>query len=109
MPKKRKRRRGRLCTYCRRGLEAPTSPSSVAATRDHVEPACEGGTRTVPCCRACNHIKDNMRPDEWTAFMSEHPFWWKIERPARVRREWLFRRRMRENGTGACQNLTTST
>lgn len=68
---------GQRCQYCRRTLEAPTSSSRVAATRDHVMPRSAGGLRTVLACFQCNNLKGDMLPDQWTAFMAANPEWWK--------------------------------
>lgn len=72
------RRPRQNCHYCGRHLEAPSARSSLAMTMDHVTPKCLGGTRTVPCCRACNHIKADLMPDEWDRWRAVHPKWWRI-------------------------------
>lgn len=75
---KRRARRVRSCFWCERHLEGSESGSSVAFTRDHVVPRSQGGTSTVPCCRACNNLKGDMLPDEWRAYMRANPEWWKL-------------------------------
>lgn len=79
------------CCYCRRVLEAPTSRSRVAYTRDHLHPKWLGGQRTVPCCRQCNQLKGGMPLAAWQAFMDENPGWWRDLRYQRgevVRGQW---------------------
>jgi HNH endonuclease len=72
-----KRGRGEKCTYCKRTLEAMSSLSRVAATKDHIIPKSKGGRQTVWACRQCNAIKGDMEPDVWAAFMADWPEWWK--------------------------------
>ncbi len=71
------RGKGARCAYCERRLEAPTSPSKLAATRDHVVPRSAGGTEKVWCCRQCNSLKGDMMPDQWLAFRQSNPEWWR--------------------------------
>lgn len=72
--------KGFHCAYCTRRLEAKTSPTKLAATKDHVLPKSRGGrgvmASTVWCCRQCNTLKGNMMPEEWSAFMRTNPRWW---------------------------------
>lgn len=70
--------KGHRCAYCDRILEATTSLSRVAATKDHAVPQCLGGTETVWCCRQCNSIKGKLSPAEWAAFMAACPRWWTL-------------------------------
>lgn len=78
-------KRGKSCCYCKRRLEAPTSPSRLAYTRDHVKPRAAGGTKTVPCCRQCNQLKGNLHPSVWRWFTINYPGWWKtFDTPAEV-------------------------
>lgn len=65
------------CTYCKRQLAKPTSPSRTAMTRDHVMPKCVGGTRRVRCCRQCNGLKGDIHPSVWRWFTETFPGWWK--------------------------------
>jgi 5-methylcytosine-specific restriction endonuclease McrA len=69
--------KGANCAYCHRRMESTTSPSRLAATRDHVIPKALGGTYRIWCCRTCNNIKGSMTPDEWSQFMRTNPEWWK--------------------------------
>lgn len=76
--------RGATCSYCKRPLEATSSPGKLAATRDHVTPRSRWapidlvfGARKVWCCRQCNSIKADMMPWEWTNFMARNPEWWR--------------------------------
>lgn len=69
------------CFYCQRsflpgGPHASQATQGRQRTRDHIVPASVGGTRTVPCCRACNSIKGDMSPQEWLQFRRENPNWW---------------------------------
>lgn len=68
--------RGLRCTYCKRPLERVNARSRVAATRDHVTPASQGGTEVVPCCIECNKTKGTMSPEQWANFMEINPNWW---------------------------------
>lgn len=72
--------KGYHCTYCTRRLEAKTSLSRIAATKDHVLPQAHGGrgpmAHTVWCCRQCNSLKGDMMPDDWSEFMRAFPRWW---------------------------------
>ncbi len=69
--------KGGKCAYCRRTMESTQSPSRVAATRDHIIPKSIGGTYRVWCCRTCNNLKADMKPDEWAQYMCDNPEWWK--------------------------------
>lgn len=77
--------KGKVCTYCRRTLEASTSHSKLAATRDHVIPKSKWkvadrlpfGVVTVWACRQCNLLKGDKMPSEWEAFMVANPEWWR--------------------------------
>lgn len=73
----RKRGKWERCAYCNRTLEAVTSPSRLAATKDHIMPKSRGGRATVWACRQCNAIKGDMEPHVWAAFMADWPEWWK--------------------------------
>lgn len=68
------------CTYCRRELAGPRSPSRVAATADHVMPRCVGGQRKVRCCRQCNGLKGDIHPSVWRWFTEAFPGWWRTFR-----------------------------
>lgn len=72
------RRPRETCHWCGRQLEAPSARSSVAKTLDRVVPASMGGKATVPCCRACNHVKADLLPADWNAWRAQHPEWWRI-------------------------------
>lgn len=79
-----KRGKGRSCAYCKRIMEATTSASKLAATRDHVVPKSKWtsadriyGPRIVWCCRQCNLLKGHKMPVEWSQFMAENPEWWR--------------------------------
>lgn len=66
-----------LCTYCRRRTKPMTAASPLALTRDHYPvPKSQGGTRTVPACYQCNHLKGDMSPEAWDAWMAANPQWW---------------------------------
>jgi len=71
--------KGASCIYCERVLEATTSLSSTAATRDHLHPRSRGGTLKDWCCKACNGIKGDMLLEDWRAFMQANPKWWKLD------------------------------
>lgn len=65
------------CDYCEREISTRLVPDDpLRATRDHVIPRSKGGTKTVFACLACNNIKGDMMPDEWSAYMAENPRWW---------------------------------
>lgn len=66
-----------VCVYCRRKLEPRNTPSLLATTNDHYVPASRGGSMTRLACYHCNHLKGDMMPDEWAAFMAENPEWWR--------------------------------
>lgn len=68
---------GATCAYCKRMLVGAPSRSALMATRDHEEPKCRGGLRTVWACFTCNTMKGNMTLAEWLAFTRETPEWWK--------------------------------
>lgn len=70
--------RGQKCHWCERILQAASARSRLSATRDHTEPKSIGGEHTVWACWACNHLKRDMRPLEWSAFMRENKDWWKL-------------------------------
>lgn len=55
------RQRG-LCAYCKRRMRLTLKPIDEQATRDHVIPRCDGGTRVVAACRECNNRKGSMAP-----------------------------------------------
>jgi hypothetical protein len=65
------------CFYCRRMLEASTSPGKLAYTADHVTPQSLGGTKTVPCCRQCNGLKGSIHPKEWFWFIGKYTLYWR--------------------------------
>jgi 5-methylcytosine-specific restriction endonuclease McrA len=69
--------KGATCAYCRRTLQSSTAYSALAATRDHVIPKVRGGTYKVWCCFACNNLKEDKSPAQWTKFMADNPEWWK--------------------------------
>ena len=71
------------CHYCERVLEPKTSKGFLAETRDHVVPACLGGTVTVKCCWLDNQLKGDLTPERWAAFMAAYPGWWKSFRTNR--------------------------
>ena len=52
------------CYYCNALL------TSVNKTVDHMIPLVRGGSNTVdnkvPCCKACNRLKGDLTPDEFT-------------------------------------------
>jgi len=69
------------CEYCeRRTYPRGRKERGLDTTSDHVAPKWNGGTGDVPnrarCCRACNELKGDMSPAQWTRFMSENPGWW---------------------------------
>lgn len=66
---------GYPCPYCERAMDRFGEPG-LAPTRDHVVPRSRGGTRKIVCCSRCNHVKRNLMPDEWEAFMAANPGWW---------------------------------
>lgn len=69
---------GEVCAYCQRTLESVYSISQLQATRDHVMPKSKGSGRgTVWACRRCNHLKGDMIPEEWAAYMRAVPNWWR--------------------------------
>lgn len=65
------------CHYCKREMVDPKRRAKLSATRDHVTPRCQGGRKTVPCCRHCNHLKADMHPQRWAKVMNDFPRWWK--------------------------------
>jgi 5-methylcytosine-specific restriction endonuclease McrA len=69
--------KGANCAYCCRRMESTRSASRLAATRDHVQPKSLGGSYRIWCCRACNNIKADMTPNEWSLYMRQNPEWWK--------------------------------
>jgi hypothetical protein len=69
--------RGATCRYCERRLEATSSRTKLAATRDHYRAKSQGGRFRVWCCRQCNHIKADMTPTEWKYFRLQNPEWWR--------------------------------
>lgn len=74
-----KRGHGETCTYCRRALEATTSPGKLAATRDHIIPRSKlrgAASVTVWACRFCNNLKADRTPEQWQRFMKRNPRWW---------------------------------
>lgn len=95
-----RRGKGQRCCYCNRTLEATSSPSRVAATKDHVVPKSEGGVETVWACWQCNHIKANMPLVEWQRFMAENPGWWSRQSGIRQRRLWVKARAVDANIVG---------
>lgn len=69
--------RGASCHYCKRTLEATSSRSNVAATRDHYVARSMGGEYRVWSCWACNQVKGSMAPEEWRAYRDANPNWWR--------------------------------
>jgi hypothetical protein len=51
-PTRAKPKNGKTCCYCGRFVRK--------VTREHVHPKHQGGTETLPCCRACNQFKGGM-------------------------------------------------
>lgn len=80
--------RGNECTYCFRGM-VPISPwgepDGLERTRDHYVPRAHGGRKTVPCCRYCNGLKRDMKPEEWWGFRHRNPHFWPRREPVRIR------------------------
>lgn len=75
------------CCYCKRHLDLPTPERSTSLTWDHVRAESDGGVKKVPCCRQCNHLKDNLPTEDWFWFINSHPRWWKeFTNPSQVRR-----------------------
>lgn len=72
--------RGQRCTYCDRIMEEMGSKGSLAATRDHTEPDCRGGTETVWACRLCNDLKADLSLSQWKHVMAKHLEWWRKEK-----------------------------
>lgn len=64
--------------WCKRPLTASTDTSSTAFTRDHLYPKSKGGVKWYPCCKACNHVKADLTPEEWDTWRADHPEWWKL-------------------------------
>ena len=63
-----KNRRGRgVCYYCGRRF----APREL--TMDHIVPLVRGGKTTrrnvVPCCKACNRLKQDLVPSEWSDYL----------------------------------------
>ncbi len=65
------------CTYCQRPLKHRHSECPLAFTNDHLVPLSRGGTKTVPACKTCNHIKGDMMPADWRRYQRENPGWWR--------------------------------
>ncbi|MCZ6552804.1 MAG: HNH endonuclease [SAR324 cluster bacterium] len=63
---KNKRANG-ICHYCGGRFPAKT------LTMDHVVPLVRGGksrkSNVVPCCKACNTVKQDLVPSEWQAYL----------------------------------------
>ena len=63
---KNRRARGR-CQYC--GASFPARE----LTMDHVVPLVRGGksvkSNLVPCCKACNMLKQDLVPSEWQEYL----------------------------------------
>lgn len=68
------------CYYCERKLNPPIGPSNksnldphLARTMDHVIPRCKGGSNKRQnlkvSCSQCNTMKDDMLPEEFSAFI----------------------------------------
>ena len=91
---------GGLCYWCGRQMTPPrrgrTPSQNMDATRDHIEPECKGGTRTVWACFCCNQQKADMTLDEWRAFMAMFPEWWRLFDTPKARGRALshFRRKL---------------
>lgn len=74
----------RHCVYCCRQLDPPDWQESVLrATRDHVWPHALRASRPadllpvkVWACYTCNHLKGDLLPHIWHAFMRDTPHWW---------------------------------
>lgn len=78
MPKRRSmnKRKTAFCYWCRRSLQPSYSSQLLAFTKDHIVPRAMGGTKWLPCCRACNHMKEDMHPEKWREFIKKYPRWW---------------------------------
>ena len=87
------------CAYCHRILDpVDWSASDTRATRDHIWPRTLKHLRpdptapnTVWACFVCNHLKSDMPPCAWHAFILATPHWWTTpvmfeERLAAIRR-----------------------
>lgn len=68
------------CCYCKRELSPSNSGRSTAFTLDHVKAESLGGWKRVPCCKKCNHLKDDLAMSDWFWFIQNHPRWWKLYR-----------------------------
>lgn len=77
-----RRRNTNACTWCRRPMISHDGYTPIrdgrTRTRDHKYPKRLGGTKTVPCCYACNQVKGGMDLREWFDFMSQNPKWWRL-------------------------------
>ena len=82
--------KGKICRYCRRPLTNPLGSGTTAFTMDHVIPKVHGGRKMVPCCRACNEIKGDMTPDQWSHVMRTVPGWWGLYTTQTLRGMRLF-------------------
>lgn len=75
------------CCYCKRQLDPSVPERPTSMTWDHVKAESDGGVRKLPCCRQCNHLKDNLPVEDWFWFIGAHPGWVKeFKNPAQVRR-----------------------
>lgn len=86
----RRTRKQPRCRYCQRLLTDPRKGGSTASSRDHFVPKCMGGRRTVPCCRACNEIKGDMTPRQWSIVMRVRVRWWDLYKTTNMRGVQLF-------------------
>lgn len=76
--------KARTCSYCERQTTFPSmlpgKRTGLTASIDHKVPISRGGdirgNNIVLACTACNNLKSDMMPDEWTAYMAANPEWW---------------------------------
>lgn len=67
------------CVWCRRRINyRERYPHPLSPTKDHVVPLVMGGRSFRWCCLACNQIKGDMSPFQWTRFMETVPNWWTL-------------------------------
>lgn len=66
------------CYYCKRHLIDARKLQATSYTRDHVIPQAMGGRKTVPCCRSCNTLKDDIMPSGWFWFIRTYPDYWRV-------------------------------
>lgn len=100
------------CPYCQRPFSGRVGNKrfSQARTKDHLVPKSKGGTLWNWACQTCNHIKSDMMPEEWDAYMLAHPKWWRpeVQREIKLQKRAAKRlMRLQEAASSYAQRLLT--